>query len=172
MSLEWKRFEEICNEYLIMLGHNARLTRNGADGGIDIEIWKDSNTLWIVQCKAWIWKIGVKEIRELYGIMTSEQADKGLFITTSTFTQDAISFSQGKNITLIDGKTLINNIKQLPDNRQKQLLHIAVAGDYTTPTCPNCNLKMIRRTGNNGGKDFWGCMNYPRCRNTLQVRSV
>jgi restriction system protein len=104
--------------------------------------------------------------------MTSEQADKGLFITTSTFTQDAISFSQGKNITLIDGKTLINNIKQLPDNRQKQLLHIAVAGDYTTPTCPNCNLKMIRRTGNNGGKDFWGCMNYPRCRNTLQVRSV
>jgi restriction system protein len=125
-----------------------------------------------VQCKAWIWKISVKEIRELYGIMTSEKADAGIFITTSSFTKDAIEFSQNKNITLLDGKTLISNIKNLDTQQQRYLLNSATTGDYTTPTCARCNSKMIKRNGNNGEKDFWGCLNYPRCRNTLQVRSV
>jgi restriction system protein len=172
MSLEWKRFEEICNEYLIMLGHNARLTRNGADGGIDIEIWKENTKVCLVQCKAWIWKIGVKEIRELYGIMASENAKNGIYITTSSFTQEAITFRQGKNIRLIDGKTLISKIQSLEIDQQNYLLSLATAGDYTTPTCARCNSKMIKRSGNNGKKDFWGCLNYPRCRNTLQVRSA
>jgi restriction endonuclease Mrr len=172
MSLEWKRFEELCKEYLIMFGHNAHLTRNGADGGIDIEIWKENKKEGLVQCKAWIWKIGVKEIRELYGIMASENANIGFFITTSSFTQNAIEFTLDKNITLISGENLIHKIKHLEIAQQKYLLDIATTGDYTTPTCARCNSKMIKRSGNNGKKDFWGCLNYPRCRNTLQVRSA
>jgi len=39
----------------------------------------------------------------------------------------------------------------------------ATAGDYTTPTCASCGVKMIVRTPKAGGKAFWGCVNYPRC---------
>jgi len=35
------------------------------------------------------------------------------------------------------------------------------------PTCPKCGVPMVRRVarqGNTPGKAFWGCPNYPRCR--------
>jgi hypothetical protein len=39
-----------------------------------------------------------------------------------------------------------------------------------TPTCPKCRTPMIRRTASKGsqkGNDFWGCKNYPNCRQRL-----
>ena len=40
------------------------------------------------------------------------------------------------------------------------------------PDCPRCGAKMVRRTadrGSNAGRDFWGCLNFPKCRG---VRSI
>jgi restriction system protein len=170
LSLEWKRFEEVCRDYFIATGLDARLTRSGADGGVDIQIYENNQIVCLIQCKAWTWKIGVKEIRELYGIMASEKVNNGIFITTSSYTQDAIIFSKEKNVRLFDGKDLIKRIKMLPPDQQKKLLAFATAGDYTTPTCPNCGTKLIRRSGKK--KDFWGCMFYPRCRSTIQMRKA
>jgi len=169
LSLEWKRFEEVCREYLIAKGYDARLTKNGADGGIDIKVYKNNQVASLIQCKAWVWKIGVKEIRELYGIMASEQVSEGIFITTSTFSHDAIDFSQNKKITLVDGKGLMSRIETLSEDQQGHLLNFATAGDYTTPTCARCNQKMVKRI-NSQGKEFWGCINFPRCKSTIQMR--
>jgi ssDNA-binding Zn-finger/Zn-ribbon topoisomerase 1 len=36
-----------------------------------------------------------------------------------------------------------------------------------SPVCPKCNIAMVERVaskGPNQGKPFWGCRNYPRCR--------
>lgn len=41
-----------------------------------------------------------------------------------------------------------------------------------TPTCPQCNLSMVKRTvkkGKNIGKEFWGCSSYPACKGVLDV---
>lgn len=37
-------------------------------------------------------QVTLKELREFYGVMAAEKADKGLFVTTSTFTTDAVTF--------------------------------------------------------------------------------
>ena len=37
-------------------------------------------------------QVTLKELREFYGVMAAEKADHGLFVTTSTFTTDAVSF--------------------------------------------------------------------------------
>ena len=37
-------------------------------------------------------QVSLKELREFYGVMAAEKADHGLFVTTSTFTTDAVSF--------------------------------------------------------------------------------
>jgi len=37
-----------------------------------------------------------------------------------------------------------------------------------SPPCPLCNSKMIRRTGRYGS--FWGCIRYPRCKGTNNIR--
>lgn len=170
MLLEWKRFEDICKEFLIMTGHDAELTQIGPDAGIDIKIYQNNELVNIVQCKAWTWKVSVKEVRELYGIMASEKVNNGMFITTSSFTQEAIIFSSDKNIKLIDGQSLIKQINYLPPEKQDRLMNLATAGDYITPTCPRCNERMVKRNGRYG--DFWGCSNFPRCRHKQKIRKA
>lgn len=172
ISLEWKRFEEVCNEYLIIKSYDAKLTCTGADGGVDIKIYNGQKVTTFAQCKAWITKVSVKELREFYGIMASAEIEQGIFFTTSSFTQDAIEFKQRKNITLIDGSDLIARIKTLKPVEQEQLYMLATAGDYTTPTCPNCDKKMIKCTAKESGNSFWGCASYPRCKNIINMRKA
>jgi restriction system protein len=176
MSLEWKRYEEICKE-LLTIRENAKLkvelTKIGADGGIDLKIIDRKNKLvGVGQCKAYNSKITVEKIRELFGIMASENAEKGYFFTTSSFTNDCIQFAKEKKIELIDGNQQIEIIQSFTQQQQNQLYRIATEGDYTTPTCPKCDQKMVKRIGKEKGNEFWGCSNYPRCKNILQMRKA
>jgi restriction endonuclease Mrr len=122
-SLEWKRFEELCREYFTSKGYKAELTKKGADGGIDVMIFKESYSLLkpfgIIQCKAWgKSRIGVKLIRELYGVMASEKTPLGVFMTTGEFTSDAMKFSKNKHLKLISGVQFLKLIRELPDKAQ------------------------------------------------------
>ena len=172
-SLEWKRFETVCTEYLKAIGHDAQETRIGADGGVDIVVHGNGQEkpIAVVQCKAWnTYKVGVKPIRELFGLMAAEHVTNGMFITSGDFTSEALSFAEGKRLRLINGDKLLKAIKKLPEEKQSQLLSIALEGNYTTPTCPRCGIKMTIRTSRKGtdiARKFWGCVNYPRCRSTL-----
>lgn len=43
----------------------------------------------------------------------------------------------------------------------------------TPPSCPKCGIAMVVRTasrGNSAGQKFYGCTNYPRCREVVQMR--
>ena len=65
---------------------------------------------------------------------------------------------------------LLMMIQRLPGEKSEALLAFATAGDYTTPTCPSCGVKMKAVAGSGGRPDFWGCKNYPRCRQKLGMR--
>ncbi|MFZ2727644.1 MAG: restriction endonuclease, partial [Methylococcaceae bacterium] len=169
MSLEWKRYEVLCKEWLIIHKQRAKLTSIGADGGIDITISdKHGNIIAIAQCKAFQQKVAVNLLREFYGVMASEKIRKGIYFTTSDFTQEAILFSNNKNIELINGKSLLRSIHALSAEQQQYLYQLATEGDYTTPTCPSCDTKMLKRNSEKG--EFWGCRHYPKCKTILNVR--
>lgn len=178
-TLEWKRFEELCAEYFTAKGYKAKVTRQGADGGVDINLFKESYSLTkafaIVQCKAWnSYKVGVKPVRELYGVLSAEQAPLGIFITSGSYTKEAEEFSKGKHLKLISGDSLLELIHALSAEQQQLLLRKITEGDYLTPSCPSCGIKMTERTakkGKNSGDKFWGCINFPKCRNTLQIKN-
>jgi restriction system protein len=174
-SLEWKRYEEVCMEYLRIKNCNANVTSTGADGGVDIKVCgKNGRLLAIGQCKAWNNPIGVNLIRELYGIMAAEQVRHGIFLTTSIFSQDAIEFAKDRRLILIDADEFIDLINGLDDISKRRIHGIATEGDYRTPTCVNCNVKMAKRVikkGINAGNEFWGCINYPKCKITMHVNS-
>ena len=173
-DLEWKRFEEVCAGLFERLGFVTKSTVCGADGGIDIHIYRppSDQPVAIVQCKAWTMKVGVKVIRELRGVMTSEGVAEGIFITTSIYSDDAIAFAKANQIDLMDGDKMLQAILKLTEEQQASLLRLATAGDYTTPTCASCGVKMIPRKPKLGGKGFWGCVNYPRCKMKLYVTGV
>jgi restriction system protein len=172
-SLEWKRFEEVCAEFLKIKNYNAGGTCIGADGGIDIKV-QDENGLIIAiaQCKAFDSKqVGVALIRELFGIMASEKVEQGLFFTTSTFSDDAVEFAKNNNITLIDLKSFVSLVNALNGDSRKRLYDVSTQGDFTSPTCVRCNIKLVKRVARETKKEFWGCPNFPKCKITMNVRA-
>jgi len=174
-DLEWKRFEDVCQKFYQLKGIKSETTALGPDGGIDIHLYQDDSgkATAIVQCKAWGKRyVGVQPVRELLGVMAHEKIAKGFFMASGNFSDDAKQFAQTNPITLVNGDMLVAMIKRLPEAQQQALLAFATAGDYTTPTCPSCGIKMRRVAGTNGRHDFWGCANYPRCRQKLGMRAA
>jgi restriction system protein len=91
----------------------------------------------------------------------------GVFFGISGFTDDARSFAVNKEIDLVSAEQLLDLIAVLPREVQASLLERATSGDYATPSCPSCGIKLVVRTASKGvraGKQFWGCSNYPRCK--------
>lgn len=172
-EVEWKRFEDVCQKYYELKGIRSESTPLGPDGGIDIRLYQDGTGMAtsVVQCKAWGERVvGVKPVRELLGVMTHEKIDKSFFMTSGRFSDEAKEIAKANRITLIDGEMLLMMFKRLPEAAQQTLLAFATEGDYRIPTCPSCGIKMRRIGGKAGRSDFWGCHNYPRCRQKLGVR--
>lgn len=166
-ELEWKRFEILCGAYYAKRGFRVETLACGADGGIDAKLFfgQIKEPVGLVQCKAWSSKlVGVKPVRELLGVMAHNKVPKGILHATGRFSADAIDFARANKIQLIGGPELVSNIGTLPASAQHELLALATEGDYKTPTCPSCGIKMKRVFGKRG--DFWGCPNYPRCKYT------
>lgn len=173
-QIEWHRFEHLVCALEAESGHVATLTKFGADGGVDVTVTDKvtGQVRRIVQCKAFAdQEVGVQRIREFFGVMIHQNAPEGAFYTTSTFTPDARAFAAGKNIHLIDGTEVMLRISRLGAEAQARLLATAAEGDFTTPTCPSCGIKMRYRPGKPGSfrPGFWACTRYPRCRQKLHV---
>ena len=171
LALEWKRFEEVCATYFETLQFRARLATAGPDGGVDIHLFSQGELApcIVVQCKAWRTRqVGVSTVRELRGAMASANIAEGILVTITGFTDDARDFAQRNNIHLIDGSNLLEKFLATEEEHQRTLLQVATSGDFTTPTCPSCGIKMVGRDVRNTGEAFWGCRNFPRCRTTLR----
>lgn len=171
-AIEWRLFEELCYGVFIQKGYQASKTPLGKDGGIDIQIFsKETNDLIaIAQCKSWSQKVGVKSIREFIGVMKHEAVNEGFYMTSSTFTEDATQLAEQNGLRLIDGQQLLKLIQKLDPASQETLYDQAVVGDYRTPSCPSCGIKMVRRKSAKG--DFWGCSTFPSCKQRLKLRTV
>lgn len=170
--IEWKRLEELTAAYFREKKFRTETLPAGADGGIDVKLYAEHKPepFAIVQCKAWTTqKVGVKPVRELLGVMASERVAKGIFVSSGLYTDDAIAFAKSNPINLITGPMLVTGILALSPEAQARLMAIATEGDYTTPTCASCGVKMVERHGKRGA--FWGCVNYPRCKTVLNKSS-
>lgn len=147
-EIEWKRFEDLSTAYYLEKGIKAKATSLGADGGIDIKLFQDdtNNPTSLVQCKSWGKRqVGVKEIREFLGVLTHEKVGKGFFMTTGDFTDDAKETAKLNKINLITGQMFLSMIMKLPEESQQKLLALATEGDYKTPSCSACGIKMVSK---------------------------
>lgn len=109
-------FEKIVIEVLVKMGYGGTLRDAGkaigksGDEGIDGIIKEDRLGLDIiyVQAKRWDGNIGRPEIQKFAGALQGQRAKKGIFITTSNFSKDAIDFVSkiDSKIILIDGEQL------------------------------------------------------------------
>ena len=61
----------------------------------------------VIQAKRYRHTVGVSAVRDLYGTMMNEGANKGLLVATSQYGPDAYEFCKDKPIELIDGGGLL-----------------------------------------------------------------
>jgi len=119
-SLSPEGFERLCQRLLREHGfQNVKVTGRSGDGGIDGEGILEINPLLsfkvIFQCKRHQGSVGTGMIRDFRGAMIG-RADKGIFLTTGTFTMDAKkeAVRDGANpIELVDGEKLVRMFERL-----------------------------------------------------------
>lgn len=108
-NLSPRRFEELTAQLFSKLGYKVQLTGMTRDGGMDIvasnEITKGlkpHNV--IIECKRYSKdnSIGAAIIRNLLGTMFMNKADRGILVTSSQFTREAINIAENQPIELID----------------------------------------------------------------------
>lgn len=107
-------FETIVLDLLHRMGYGASradLQRVGGsgDGGIDGVISLDKLGLEkvYVQAKRWQGTVGRPEVQGFYGALAGQRANKGVFITTSGYTSQAIEFAKSvERVVLVDGTRL------------------------------------------------------------------
>ena len=175
--IEWRRFEAVVEALFAQAGFETRSQAHGADGGVDIWLYSENHAdgdapVSIVQCKQWMrWKVGVKEVRALRGVMAQHAIVRGQFVTTSDFTADAREFAAGNGIGLHDVDGLLRLIATRTPEHQQALLEVAFDGEWWRPTCASCGIKLVERTARQSGRLFWGCANVAHgCRIQLPMR--
>jgi restriction system protein len=109
-------FEELVIDLLVAMGYGGSVEDAGkaigraGDGGIDGIIKEDKLGLDFVyvQAKRWANSVGRPVVQAFAGSLDGVRARKGVLITTSFFTQDALEYAQKieKRIVLMDGKQL------------------------------------------------------------------
>jgi len=120
LSLSPDAFERLVQRILRESGFSqVEVTGKTGDGGIDGKgIFKVAGLISfnvLFQCKRWQNSVGASEIRDFRGALQG-RADKGLFVTTGSFTRDAIKEASRDGATpidLLDGEALVNKIKEL-----------------------------------------------------------
>jgi restriction system protein len=109
-------FERVVVELLVRMGYGGSIKDAGkaigksGDEGIDGTIKEDKLGLDIIyiQAKRWNNVVGRPELQKFVGALAGQGAKKGIFITTSTFTKDALDYvpKNETKIVLIDGGEL------------------------------------------------------------------
>lgn len=126
--IDAQRFAAVCETWFSLAGFDTRHEAHRTQEGVDI--WLHTPRLpgpvAIVRCKhARDKPVGLQELREFQGVVSSCQRVHGTFTTTSTYTPEALQFAEDNGIEVVDGRALLRRI--LTRSRQSQQMLLAVA---------------------------------------------
>lgn len=103
-------FEHLVERLYSVMGYKTELTPPQKDGGRDVlaatRMPGKAEQL-LVECKRHSGRIGVEKVRALNGVARSEKVNKGVLITTSSFTRPADKFAEDNHLELIPGDQLV-----------------------------------------------------------------
>ena len=97
-DMPWRKFEEMIGALLETEGWSVKVTQQSRDGGIDVVATKNDSVLGSVKA---VWQakrygpkriVRLNEVRELSAVVDMQRATKGVIVTTSRLTKDAIDW--------------------------------------------------------------------------------
>lgn len=113
-AMDWEDFEhlirEIFEKEFAGSGGEVKVTQASRDGGVDAVAFDPDPIRGgkiVIQAKRYTNTVGVGAVRDLYGTVMNEGANKGILVTTSDFGPDSYNFANGKPLVLISGANLL-----------------------------------------------------------------
>lgn len=113
-AMPWEDFEHLVAQLFewefARSGVEVRVTRASRDRGVDAILF-DPDPLrggkFVLQAKRYTRTVDVSAVRDLYGTVMNEGANRGILISTSSYGPDSYEFAKDKPISLVDGPNLI-----------------------------------------------------------------
>ena len=113
-AMPWEDFEHLIRELFekefSSNGGEVKVTQASRDGGVDA-IAFDPDPIRggkiVIQAKRYTNTVGVSAVRDLFGTVMNEGANKGILVTTSDYGSDSYEFAKGKPLTLLNGANLL-----------------------------------------------------------------
>lgn len=117
--MDWEDFEHLVRELFesefTPAGGEVKVTRASRDGGVDAVVF-DPDPIHggkiVIQAKRYSRTVGVSAVRDLYGTVMNEGANKGILVTTSDYGPDAYGFAKGKPLVLLSGSNLLHLLQK------------------------------------------------------------
>lgn len=169
-SLVPARFELLVERFYAVQGLKVKRNGSGVDGGVDLRLHRGgaARPFCYVQCRGWGAPcIEGPRVRALFDAMAANRVAEGALVTSGSFTEDARAFARSNRITVLSGEDLAERFNRLSPLDRARILREVTSGDYTTPVCPRCGVKLALPAGASEPTAPWTCQRYPRCTYTL-----
>ncbi len=122
MALSPDDFEALIAKLFEAFGHQTAVMGGNGDHGVDVVVMTTAGEKWIVQCKRYSGSVGEPIVRDLYGTLLHEDAQKAYLITTGGLTRQAVAWAEGKPIVLYDGEGLVRLIRRTQSARNRSAI--------------------------------------------------
>ncbi len=148
-------FEALIAVALLKFGYDYVELTEHYDRGADLVATRSGRRT-SIQVKRWDDRVDETAVTQAFKGAVAYGCSDAMVITNSIFKPEARRLAEAHDVTLLDHEDLAN------------LLHttaIAPRRKATAPTCPTCRVAL---TYHSKPGAFWGCANYPDCRQTVQ----
>lgn len=114
MKLDPYQFERFCANVLNANGYQMMVTKKSGDGGKDLVGWNSRNERVFGEVKQYkdSNKVSRPLMQKLRGAMADAGVERGVFITTSSFTSEALEYAKRNKIQCIDRSGLERLIRR------------------------------------------------------------
>jgi len=113
LALTPEQFEDLVAKLFQVYGHHVENVGGKSDHGVDLVVISNRGEKWIVQCKRYSGSVGEPILRDLFGTMLHEGAQRAYLMTTGEITGQAQVWAEGKPMILYDGDALVKMIQRV-----------------------------------------------------------
>ncbi len=118
-AIPWEDFEHLVRDVFekefSSPGGEVKITRASRDHGVDAVAFDPDPIRGgkiVIQAKRYTNPVGVSAVRDLYGTVINEGANRGILVTTSVYGPDSYDFAKDKPITLLTGGNLLSLLEK------------------------------------------------------------
>jgi restriction system protein len=165
-TMDGIQFEYYLRELFLSQGYQVEVTKSVGDFGADL-ILKKSDKKIVVQAKRYSQNVGIKAVQEVVAAKNFYKATDAWVVSNSEFTKASIELAEKTNVLLIDRTKLIESILKMNPSAVPNANVIKNKVEAKKIVCSKCGSFMVVRTGPKG--TFYGCNNFPKCRNIKQI---